>query len=253
LRPPPAGGHALLQLQRTIGNRAVQRLLQSGRVRPKLRIGPPGDQYEREAERVADHIMCMPGPTVQPIRAGEGGPVQGQRVIAGNAAVDVAPAVVHDVLRSPGQPLAPSTRAFFEPRFGHDFSRVRIHADTPAAQSARSINALAYTVEGGIVFGAGQYAPETEGGKRLLAHELTHVVQQNPSGSEAVLFRQKSPAPRTKRPAAGKAEAEAAGTIKYLAHGSFVKKGLSKVNLSGANEASPRQAAGYPTALTVSP
>jgi len=89
-----------------------------------------------------------------------------------------APASVHDVLRSPGQPLDPAARTFFEPRFGHDFSRVRVHADSRAAQSAAAVNAVAYTLGNDLAFGAGQYAPSTEGGRRLLAHELAHVVQQ---------------------------------------------------------------------------
>lgn len=81
-------------------------------------------------------------------------------------------------LRGGGQPLPESTRSFFEPRFGHDFSRVRVHHDARAAESARAINARAYTRGRDIVFGAGQYAPGTSSGQRLLAHELTHVIQQ---------------------------------------------------------------------------
>ena len=88
------------------------------------------------------------------------------------------PSIVHDVLRSPGQPLDPATRAFMEPRFGHDFGAVRVHTDARAAQSAHAVNALAYTVGRDVVFGAGQYAPDTNDGKSLVAHELTHVVQQ---------------------------------------------------------------------------
>lgn len=88
------------------------------------------------------------------------------------------PPVVHEVLNLPGQPLDNETRAFMEPRFGHDFSRVRIHADAKAAESARSVDALAYTVGQDVVFGADQYTPGTSVGKRLLAHELAHTVQQ---------------------------------------------------------------------------
>jgi len=88
------------------------------------------------------------------------------------------PAIVHDVLRAPGQPLDSNSRAFFEPRFGHDFSRVRVHTNESAAQSARAVNAMAYTVGQNIVFGAGQYQPGKEQADRLLAHELTHVLQQ---------------------------------------------------------------------------
>ena len=88
------------------------------------------------------------------------------------------PPIVHEVLRSPGQPLDPATRAFMESRFGHDFGQVRVHTDERAAESARAVNALAYTVGRDVVFGAGQYETETNEGKRLLAHELAHTLQQ---------------------------------------------------------------------------
>lgn len=91
------------------------------------------------------------------------------------------PPILHEVLCSPGQPLDSATREFMEPRFGHDFSRLRVHTDAKAAQSARTVKARAYTVGRDIVFGQGQYAPETTAGKRLLAHELTHAVQQGSS------------------------------------------------------------------------
>jgi hypothetical protein len=89
------------------------------------------------------------------------------------------PPIVDKVLRSPGQPLDIDARAFVEPRFGHDFSRVRVHTDAQAAESARSVKALAYTVGTNVVFGSGQYAPHTSAGRRLLVHELTHVIQQS--------------------------------------------------------------------------
>lgn len=88
------------------------------------------------------------------------------------------PPIVHEVLRSPGQLLDLETRTFMESRFGQDFSQVRVHTDNKASASARSVNALAYTVGRDVVFAAGQYAPETKEGKSLLAHELTHVLQQ---------------------------------------------------------------------------
>ncbi len=100
-----------------------------------------------------------------------------------SADVQGVPSIVHDVLRSPGQPLEPGARTFFDTRFGHDFSGVRIHADSSAAESARAVNALAYTVGQQIVFGSGQFQPESTGGKHLLAHELAHVVQQQNSGA----------------------------------------------------------------------
>jgi len=95
------------------------------------------------------------------------------------------PPIVHEVLRSPGRPLDAPTRAFIEPRFGHDFSRVRAHTDTRAAESAAAVNALAYTVGRHVVFATGQYAPETRSGRALLGHELAHVVQQSAASDTA--------------------------------------------------------------------
>jgi hypothetical protein len=89
------------------------------------------------------------------------------------------PPIVQKVLQSGGQPLDTATRDFMEPRFGHDFGQVRVHTDAQAAESAQAVNALAYTVGREVVFGAGQYAPATSAGQRLVAHELTHVVQQS--------------------------------------------------------------------------
>lgn len=86
---------------------------------------------------------------------------------------------VHDVLRSPGQPLDAATRAYMEPRFGHDFSKVRVHVDDRAAESASRLNAIAYTIGPHVVFGAGRYQAHTTEGAKLIAHELTHVVQQS--------------------------------------------------------------------------
>src|SRR6266566_8361148 len=101
-----------------------------------------------------------------------------QRAAVSAAPVNAISPIVHDVLSSPGRPLDAGTRAFMEPRFGHDFSNVRVHTDARAAESARAVNALAYTVGRDVVFGRGQYMPGTSEGKRLMAHELTHVVQQ---------------------------------------------------------------------------
>jgi predicted chitinase len=105
-----------------------------------------------------------------------------QRQAANQSAPSAVPSIVHDVLRSPGQSLDGDTRAFMESRFGHDFSQVRVHADSRASDSARAVNATAYTVGQNVVFQAGSYQPETETGRMLLAHELTHVVQQSGAG-----------------------------------------------------------------------
>ncbi len=108
-----------------------------------------------------------------------------QRKSENNSVGDVPPPV-HDVLRASGRPLDGATRAFMEPRFGQDFSSVRVHTDSKAAESARSVDALAYTVGNNVVFGAGRYAPHTGAGKKLLAHELTHVVQQSGASTSAM-------------------------------------------------------------------
>ena len=94
-----------------------------------------------------------------------------------------APAIVHDVLRSPGRPLDPEIREFVEPRFRHDFSHVRVHTDDQAAESARAVRAHAYTVGHHLVFASGRYTPQTAKGRSLLSHELTHVVQQSSASS----------------------------------------------------------------------
>jgi len=96
---------------------------------------------------------------------------------------DVAP-VVRDTLNSPGRPLDAAARAELEPRFGYDFSGVRIHTDATAARSARDVSAFAYTVGRDVVFGAGQYSPGTVSGRALLAHELTHVIQQGGTAAD---------------------------------------------------------------------
>ncbi len=101
-----------------------------------------------------------------------------QRHPAGRNDPAAVPPIVHDVLRSSGRPLDAETRAFFEPRFGHDFSRVRVHTDEKATKSASQVNALAYASGRNVVFAAGLYSPSTTSGRRLLAHELAHVVQQ---------------------------------------------------------------------------
>ena len=109
-----------------------------------------------------------------------------QRNATNQAGLTEVPTIVNDVLRLPGQPLDSGTRAFMAPRIGHDFSRVRVHSDARAAESARTVHAQAYTVGTHIVFNAGQYRPQRREGQRLLAHELTHVAQQPHLGSASV-------------------------------------------------------------------
>jgi hypothetical protein len=166
-----------------------------GIMQRQLIVGQVDDPLEREADRVADAVMRIPDPGVSmaagPARINrdyvvstdpEHRQLHTQLSSAPIAASQPAPSVVHDALRAPGQPLDAVTRASFEPRFGHDFSRVRVHTDAVAASSARAANASAYTVGSHLVFGRQQYAPHTQQGQRLLAHELAHVVQQRHVG-----------------------------------------------------------------------
>lgn len=149
-------------------------------IQTKLTVNEPGDQHEQEADRMADQVMRMSDSNVHLQHQSAGHSAQLRRTVtpAGTSSSAEAPGIVHDVLRSSGQPLNESTRAFLEPRFGHDFSDVRVHTDSRAADSARAVDALAYTIGRDVVFGAGQYAPEATQGRQLLAHELAHVVQQ---------------------------------------------------------------------------
>jgi hypothetical protein len=185
-------------------------------IQTKLWVNSLGDEYEQEADAIAEKIMRIPdkGPVISnpsPVKiqrkcatcgkeeeieedndietdetqtiqrkcvACEEEEKQLQRKQSNNA----APAVsgnVQQVIRSEGQPLDQSTRAFMETRFGFDFGKVQIHNNSLAHQSAKDINALAYTHQHHIAFAAGQYQPQTETGKKLLAHELTHTLQQD--------------------------------------------------------------------------
>jgi enamine deaminase RidA (YjgF/YER057c/UK114 family) len=143
----------------------------------KLRISEPGDRYEQEADRVAEQVMRMPEPTIKRQVESEKEEIIQRKAIAQQDTSEV-PSIVQETLNSPGQPLNSETRTFMESRFGHDFNQVRVHTDAKAAESARTVNASAYTVHNNIVFSSGQYRPETEAGKKLLAHELTHTLQQ---------------------------------------------------------------------------
>lgn len=236
------GVHPLLQMQRQIGNQAVNRLIQA-----KLKVGKPNDTYEQEADRTADTVMRMPDPLIQrqeeekteetaqakplvgtisplvqrqadekeetaqaklliePITplvqrqpqeekkdetaqmlqrqaADENKDETAQAKGTADATPEVAPNLESRIqtMRGGGQPLANSTRTFFESRFGYDFGGVRVHTDSQAAETASHLNAQAFTIGRNIFFGAGRYEPHTTSGQWLLAHELTHTVQQSP-------------------------------------------------------------------------
>jgi len=164
----------------------------------KLTVNQPGDEHEREADAVADQVMrmkageppiiqrmpIMPVSSIQRACAAcehekEKEGVQRKENGGGDASVKAAPSIVSDVLSSgKGQSMDDGTKQFMETRFGQDFSQVRVHTDSRAAESASAIQARAYTSGRDVVFGAGEYQPESEGGKQLLAHELVHIIQQ---------------------------------------------------------------------------
>src|SRR5215510_2132319 len=224
----PGSSHRVAQ---RFGNVSLQRLLGSRLLQAKLTVSKPDDAYEREADRVADEVMRMPEPAGHQAALGaSGAPPRIQRLCAEceeemhrktavedeeplvqakregaeleDGAARIAPYV--NSLSGRGEPLAPSTRAFMEPRFGVDFGAVRVHTDAAADRSAQSIQALAYTTADHIVFRAGRYDPSSHDGRQLLAHELAHAVQQSAS-PPAVVQRQGGggPPPAGGAPAGG--------------------------------------------------
>ncbi|QZZ18778.1 DUF4157 domain-containing protein [Leptothermofonsia sichuanensis E412] len=149
-------------------------------VQTKLTINEPGDQYEQEADRIADEVMRIPESIIQ-------------RRVESRTLPEISPSF-RAVLHSSGQPLDTETRAFMEPRFGHSFNHVYIHNNPQAHEMAGILNARAFTVGHDIVFGAGQYTPGTQEGQRLVAHELTHTIQQSTlSGETPFIQRQLLP------------------------------------------------------------
>jgi Domain of unknown function (DUF4157) len=161
--------------QRSIDSGESNCTQQKNSLQRKLTIGASNDPLEQEADRIADQVLAAPANTTI-----SSSPSRIQRFTGQTTnQAEVAPASVDRVLSSSGSPLEPELQQDMNQRFGHDFSRVRVHTGGEADRSAQDINANAYTLGHNIVFGAGQFAPRTSEGKRLIAHELTHVVQQS--------------------------------------------------------------------------
>ncbi len=160
-----------------------------GATQAKLVVGQINDPLEHEADHVADEIMRVPEPpiTAAPPQISrkcasceedeKPQTLQTNRAASGASAGE-APRMVHEVLQSPGRPLEASERGFMEPRFGHDLGDVRIHTEASASRSTEALAARAYTVGRDVVLRHGEYAANTTEGRRLLAHELAHVLQQ---------------------------------------------------------------------------
>jgi acyl dehydratase len=185
--------HDVLSLQRSMGNLAVSHML--GSIISTL--PSTGAVLQRKCAACAksggECAECQKkheASSQQPPSQGEG------------KGVKAVPPIAHEVLRSPGQPLDLSTRAFMESRFGHDFDHVRLHTDGKAAESASAVNAQAYTIGQHIVFGAGEFSPATGAGLRLLAHELIHTIQQKRPGPHITGLRPDNPSERAAESAA---------------------------------------------------
>ncbi len=186
--PSASSLEKILSLHHTIGNRAVQRLLKDGYLQAKLSVSQPGDIYEQEADQVAEQMMRKANPALQtktacPTADCHQNEDKGHLKIRCKADVTYGAdniSVSDDFVSAlgPGSSLDKPIKDYFEPRFGFDLGNVRVHASQQAAETAGSINARAYTLGNNIVFGAGEYQQHTESGKRLIAHELAHVVQQ---------------------------------------------------------------------------
>ena len=234
-----------------------------------LRVGPAHDAFEQEAERVEGQLIAggpargewsfsrvgvtstlqrscgcggsgtAAGECEECRRKGVGVPLVGalpvQRHSAGRADPTTVPPTVYEVLRSPGQPLDPATRAFMEPRFGHDFSRVRVHNDARAAESARMLNATAFTVGSDVVFGASRYQPNSQMGRSLLAHELTHTIQQGGSCLAAAPLTIGEPHSKSER----EAEQAAQGIETWSQHPSHDRQLLGDELAHTARESGP--------------
>ena len=179
---PQCTVHPISALQYYVGNQTIQRLITSRAIRPKLTISQTNDRYEQEADLFAKHVMRMSDTSVQEklsSQSSETAKLHIQRKEDSLGGLEVDNKVVSP--QGSGQALPHQSRAFFEPRLGADLGQVRIHSDQQAADSAHRLNARAYTIGHNIVFGQNQYQPNTFDGKKLIAHELTHVLQQTSS------------------------------------------------------------------------
>lgn len=182
----------------------MQRLPSSGRIQTKFKVNHPGDVYEQEADRVAGHIMNVQTPqSITKNKCSDYGKINCKSKTCeedkesnkinvsrrGNSSCnefDVSNSVTRDISNSinqRGSPLDFSTRQYMESRFGYDFSRVRVHINERSARSADAINALAYTVGNHIVFSHNRYTPGSLDGRKLIAHELVHTIQQDKSSN----------------------------------------------------------------------
>jgi len=201
-------------------------------IQRKLIVSQPDDPYEREADHMADRVVRMATPSgihdklsvssdaslkaqrkCAPCEEAEEEKVQRKEQSGNDGSPASTPAIIHQTLNSSGQPLDRDTRSFMEERFGYDFKAVRVHDNREAAAAADAIHATAYTVGSDIAFGAGSFNPATQKGRLLLAHELSHVAQQQGAqpAAQSDSFSLSSPVDAAEREAAVAAESVLAG------------------------------------------
>ncbi len=218
---PLSTGMSLLQRKCACGG-GCPRCQEEALLQSKLKISEPGDKYEQEADRVVDQVMRMPDSSVQRQVEPEAEEEEEETLQTKPLAEQIKPLVQRQAepmeeeeeetlqtkttlgqlrtvssslqnrikaLQGGGQPLPQSERAFFEPRFGADFSQVRIHTDSQAAEASRAVKARAFTLGHHIVFNKGEYQPDSNAGRHLLAHELVHTLQQRDSRADPQIQR----------------------------------------------------------------
>ena len=224
-------------LQQQVGEKKNKELLH-----PKLTVGQPGDVFEQEADRVAEQVMRMPNPTAR------SNSVEPQPTVSFSLQNHIT------ALQDGGQPLPQSELDFFEPRLGADLSKVRIHTDKQAAEASRAVNARAFTVGRDVVFGSGQYQPSASKGKQLLAHELTHVMQnQRSPNSSSVLKRETATEVRDRYTNWGGLNLQEEKLATYLVRlvrrkkYSFVKKVLNVINWTNRDDVAGKMMAHFTT------
>jgi hypothetical protein len=228
LRNSPNVGR-LLQRKCACGGSAVSSLsgeceeCKKSRLQKKLSIGASNDPLEQEADRVANQVLAAPA------HSAVSDATPSIQRFTGQSTGDegTAPPSVDHVLVSSGRPLNPAIQQDMSRRFGHNFSQVRVHTGATAEQSARDVNAHAYTVGQNIVFGAGRFAPGSHEGRRLIAHELTHVVQQQGLGQQSPMRLQRLGA----NPTCTKTEADGIHQAIFDARG-WLNKAIPKLEES---------------------
>lgn len=206
----PGQTDAISSLHRSIGNARVARAVRALGIQGKLTVSSPGDRFEKEAEQVAHEVMTMTDSTIAQKSSPDAESIScssiAQRIqslLYANKSPQpdcMTAAQQHQesevgsdlesqisAQRSGGSAMDNSERGFFESRFGADFGNVKLHTDSQAATAARDLNARAFTVGNDIFFGAGEHQPGSHAGRSLMAHELTHVVQQTPAASRQML------------------------------------------------------------------